>query len=366
MIEYHKSRGDLLNPIVSYSALCALEEHPLKFVKYITGEDSITTPSMTKGDLFHAWLEHRNNFIVSDLDKPAEKLAEFVDTFYKHYLLEEYKLDHMFNEYCKKDYGITMEDLNAYKDIFIALNGKSPNDEETKLIIYSLRYCRDEVEFGGRLGVKSAWKEGTVIEKFKLQVPYLRFLMDSKGKTILTKNEKSILENCKESVARHPFANHLLFELEGQNEVELFWEETINGILIRRKAKVDRIIVDKLNKKLIIVDPKTTAYSVNDFPEGSYKKYKYGGQLNSYADGWFKTNKINPEGWTIELYNIVVQTTDEYPCKVFQTLVYRNSSGELCDYRIDQLKFDLIEHIKTQDWNITIEEKRNGGYVRIN
>lgn len=386
MFDYHRNNGSITDPIFSHSGYCRLEQHPQEYVKYATQEEKIQTPSMERGDLLHAWLQHKDSFVVSELDKPTASLANFVEKLHELYVLKGYANESRFVEYCKSDYSVDVECMAMYQDIFINIHHKVAVGDELKVLIYVTRFAREEAEFGGKPGNKGAHKEPTVLENLKKGLEYLNFLTNSSGKIIMTKVDKNIVVNCNESLKKHPLANRLLFELDGLVEHEMFWEENIDGILIKRKAKADKIIVDYNNKVLTVIDPKTTSKPVGTFALGDHSPfnlYKYGRQLESYADAWFKTNpEVIRAEWKVQLFSIPVQTTDPFPTIVYKisplivhtaidamnptitlhpyTISYNKFQNEL-----DRLNKRAAFHVKTGNWNLTMEEQMNEGYVEI-
>lgn len=369
MIGYHQNSGNLSNPIISHSLMNKIDPsiggHPTEFVETISREESSKkTPSMQKGDLLHAWIEHESDFVISEVNKPADKVNSFIDIFKGHYIDKGWENNPAYRVFAQKEYSIKMDDLQRYKDMFVSLHRRAfTNEDELKHLIYSFRFCREEAEFGGTPGKKGAWAEETVIEKIKLEgLAYLNQLIDSKGKIMMTKQEKIVVGNCYESVKRHKYAANLLDLTSGNKEEEFYWEIDVNGHLLKRKMKLDRYRYDEINNILTVVDLKTTSDPITKFVEGAYNKYKLGRQLFSYGRGFTEIHKIKDRLPKLELYNIVVQTTGQYP-----TLVYKTGGDTIPRIAID---FDktlarIVFHIKSGDWNTTMEEQQNGGFVEI-
>jgi hypothetical protein len=138
----------------------------------------------------------------------------------------------------------------------------------------------------------------------------------------------------------------------------------VNGIVLHRKAKLDKQIVNPYSRTLTVVDYKTTAYPVSSFasPDGAYYRYKLGRQLVSYADAFFSNNlSFNSGEWKTELFNIVVGTIDPYPVMVYKTNLY-NYKDELI-----KLEERAAYHIKNNQWKITMEEAqiKDSEYISI-
>jgi len=165
---------------------------------------------------------------------------------------------------------------------------------------------------------------------------YYTFLESSEGKDIVTKETANILLNCKNAIISNSEANSLLLEknefanIEYYSEYEIYFDysKIVNSIVsIPAKAKIDRIIIDHENKKVIICDLKTTSTNINYFAGfyysgklmglGSYQKYRYYRQAKFYLDAIQCSDlahKIN--GYTVECKLIVVETVDPFECKV--------------------------------------------------
>lgn len=351
---------------VSHSSLNKLDPtlggHPKIFFKSMMEDQGVTTASMENGNLLHDWIERKDQFIVEEQDKPTDKLAEIAKNFYELYIKEGYKTDSMFASFCTQSYKIEIEDLQKYREMFINLHQRPPMEDEIKLLIYAFRFSRLAAAYNKGL------KEGTVLDQFRpLGLPYVSFLKKANGKIILKSADRDTLFNCHESLRRHPLAYDLLFEQQGEHEVELFWQEEVDGININRKAKLDKVIADFDKKIIIIPDLKTTSFPVSLFATGencSYKKYNYGGQLSSYAVGWARANKILEtfHEWDVRLYNIVVQTNSEFP-----VMGYKLSKQVMQQklWNLEILTERLAFHIKTNNWDLTKEEIDNGA-IEIN
>lgn len=364
MIDYRKV-GNFDDLVISHSDILNLEIHPTVFKSkmqgFINSEDS---PSLERGDLLHLWLSNENKFVIAELDKPSGKPGEMLDYFYKLIFLEDYKTNTDFHAFCAESYSIDMAVLQEYKNFHLGLYGKLPTEDELRLTIAAMRYSRIQTEFGGIPGKKGAYAEGTIQEKIKevKGIDYLRFINNSKGKIVLTKTTKNILTNCKASLDKHPLASALL-EAEGFCEHEMFWTSTVDGIEIKRKGKLDKAIVNYDKKIVTIIDWKTMSGPVTQFkvPNSSYYKYKYPRQIFSYERAFcnLMIPEFNTLTWRTQRFFGVVQTTDTYP-----TMVYKESLNDVeCQKSLDKGMQRVAYHIKSKNWDITMEEQQNGGFA---
>jgi hypothetical protein len=364
MIEYRKV-GTFEDLVISHSDMLSLEIHPTLFrAKKQNTIDDEDTPSLERGDLLHLWLDRKDSFAIADIDKPTGKPGEMLDYFHKLIIKEEYKNNPDFAKFCAQDYSISMEVLQEYKNFYLGLYGGIPTEEQLRLNIAGFRFSRIEAEFGGIPGKKGAFGEDVIQSKIKEAkgIEYLRFLNNSRGKMVMTKATKNILVNCKASIDKHPLASAIV-EAEGLSEYELFWEEEVEGIKIKRKAKIDKIIVDREKKILTVIDYKTMSFPVTQFrSEGSsYHKYKYERQLYSYTSAYGKKlfSEIDGTGWTINKFFVVVQTGDTYP-----TMVYKEPIRQEPKISLDNAMKRVAYHIKSNNWDLTMEEQMNGGYAQ--
>lgn len=364
MIEYQQTKktesGDF---IVSHSDLCKLDPtiggHPKLFYKSLTDiEEKKYNPSFEKGDLLHLWMQKRNDFIIEDQDKPTDKPAELAKEFHKLYIKEGWKSDPIFLELRTHNTVVGIDESLKYKELFKVINRREGTNDELALFIAAARFARKMAEYDKRL------LEPTFIEHLKKVVPYIQFLSEANGKVILTAVNRDILTNCVESIKEHPFASKLSWGMEGNTEKEYFWQRMYNGNVLYRKGKLDKEIVDPFNKRLVVVDYKTTSFPISSFvaPEGSYNRYKLGRQLTNYADGFFANHlDFNSGEWDIMLFNVVVQTIEPYPTMVFKTPIY-NFKDDLKD-----IEERAMYHISNNQWRITMEEahNENSEYITI-
>lgn len=355
MIEYHNV-GDIGNLVISHSAINTIDPqmggHPSKFLAFFQDtKDRPYTPSMERGDLLHLWMEREDSFAISELDAPTEQMGRFSQSFYDLYFKEEYKL----REGITDKVQISFDDCFKINEIYSSLFGQKATEEQFNLITSCIFLARKEAQVDKRL------LNGTILEKFEtICLPYLRFLKSASGKIITSKQTKEILVNCHNSILAHPTAKKLI-ALPGEKEKEFYWEENINGVVIKRKAKVDQIYFDSKTGILYIIDYKTTALPVSSFASlnGSYYKYKLGRQLVNYESAFLHSSEIIPT--RIEHYNIVVQTTENYP-----TIVYKTSFTTAHAYRQDlqDMLKRISYHIGENKWDMTMEEYKNE-YIEI-
>ena len=157
----------------------------------------------------------------------------------------------------------------------------------------------------------------------------------------------------------HKKANELLFNypetFEVYNEFHINWEYPNASTLgdLPCKSLLDKVMIDHTNKKIILVDIKTTA-DVYNFKH-SIEEFDYCRQLAYYwlAIHWYFKNelKLNIEEYEYETYIIAVQSHDGYEVRVFkfnpETIEERLVT---IDYAIKRIAWhknnDLWDHMK--------------------
>ena len=351
--ENYNSFGDITSPIVNQSALNKLDPqtggHPLNFKAYIEGTtEKKYTPSMEKGDLFHAWLANKDNFVFAELDKPAGQMSLFAEFFYELYFREKWKTNEKFLEASKSTFGIDMDSLLGVNRIYQSFYGVEGSTEQIQLLARLILFARKEAEVDKRLLDK------TVYDKFEKDcIEYIRFLRDAGDRIIVTRDVKTTLINCSYSVRNNPLVKTILDDTTYRIEKELYWDETWDGIVVKRKGIPDRFKINHENKIITVIDFKTTSYPVSLFPEGAFKKYKLARQLYNYYFGICTMNNLHD--YKPNLLNIVVQTNENYPCSVYKVI---NITSVQEDY--SNIMTRLAAHIKSNRWDITVEEMLSG------
>jgi hypothetical protein len=371
MIEYHSNKGSLIDPIVSHSMANMIDPeiggHPLNFKEYVEQDkDNVKeTPSLTRGDLFHKWLDKPGEFVFAELEKPTPQMALFAETFNNLYFKEQYKITHGFEEYAKQGMILDINELLTINEIFIGFHGIKGSDYDIQLLSRCIFYARTQAE------VNKALKNNTLLDKFQTEcIAYIRFLQNAGDRIIVDKATKDVLINCQESYLNHPIVKEIL-KHEWIHEEEFSWEEQWQGITLKRRAKIDKYRIE--GNKVIIIDNKTMYNNISMFPTSSYKSYKYGRQLYNYLVAICKKHNLDINTIEVELLNIVTQTSGLYPTMIFKTQIinYQAASNEGEMKTVSALSSDynrimnrVAYHVKHQLWDMTMEEHQQG-YILI-
>ena len=189
---------------------------------------------------------------------------------------------------------------------------------------YSTRGKTDETMLSEGLKIASTLKE------------YIDFLKQRDGRLIITPSEYQMLKKIKYNVYAHKLAEKLLYTPGDKyddesnktwmcrHEFHINWEwygDEPNDDYphVSCKSLLDSLTLDFKNKKVIIMDLKTTA-KLWHFEE-SIDMYDYCRQLAYYtmAVKWYLREELgeNPDEWTHEWYIIGIDTTGSNEIRVF-------------------------------------------------
>ena len=155
---------------------------------------------------------------------------------------------------------------------------------------------------------------------------YIEYFRNKDSKKVISFADLNMLKTIKKNMEDHKKANELLFKypetFEVHNEFHINWEYPNASTLgdLPCKSLLDRVMIDHTNKKIILVDIKTTA-DVYNFKH-SIEEFDYCRQLAYYwlAIYWYFKNelKLNIEEYEYETYIVAVQSHDGYEVRVFK------------------------------------------------
>jgi hypothetical protein len=160
---------------------------------------------------------------------------------------------------------------------------------------------------------------------------YIRYLtLKGDYREVLSKSKHDLLTTITQVVKNHKKASTLLFEdslienstVESYNEYPIYWEFPIefDGEKIKCKSLLDRLIIDHPNKKIKIIDIKTTSM-LSTFKQ-TVEEFAYYRQLAFYKLAVLSDlqtrygNKY--EDYEVETYIVALSTVDPYECRVFR------------------------------------------------
>lgn len=289
------------------------------FEKFIEFKNSI---SLERGSLLHDFHEHEDKFVISDVKKPSEMMASWVER--------------VFNAY--KPSGIPIEQASLPMNFIAYRGGAYSNLVDTNKV--SKRFVDDGLD-------------------------YLKFLYLADGKIAMTSATKEIVVKSMAALKGHRKANHMLFgelpnKVVREKELEVYWEVNVKGYEkpVKFKAKLDNTIFDYNKKIAYLNDLKSTSDPVSLFKQ-SFSKYRYYRQLSFYVKAIFQyliQQGEDPDTWEVLPRIIAVDSTPFYNVHCFTIdpkwteLGYRES---------EELVNRVIWHLVHNEWKYTAEEVDN-------
>ena len=276
-------------------------------------EEGISGKYLEKGTMIHMYLlqpdEFWHNYMIIDYEKPktAQQIAFCERYFHSTELLEEDKL------------------LDAYKSAYSG-NNMSKDAMLKKAKELQLKFAE-----------------------------YIEFLDKNQTFTVISFADLNMLKNIKTNIDNHKKAKELLEDIPGvesHNEFHINWELPVDDWIAPCKSLLDRCIFDHINKKITLIDLKTTS-DVYNFKH-SVEEFDYYRQITYYllAISWYmKDQGIDISDYDCEAYIIAIQTNGNNEVRVF------NMFNELeLDSRKDLIVKALTElsyHYQTGNWDHT-------------
>jgi hypothetical protein len=314
---------------ISNSSLSYIKDSPKLFKKFINGE--LETENK---DYFELGTAVHMYFLEPDKFKKTYEIMDYTSPTSKNQ-----------TEFLEKISGVSkITDnilLNAYKECYIA------KQSDDKILETATK-------------LKNEYKN------------YIKYLKKRKNKTILRSLAMQLIRSMESNIKGQKTAPKLIYDIEDSiidnpnkviyNEKEVYWKGK-HGL--DYKAMLDRLIVDHANKKIKLVDLKTTK-SVKTFITSSFTKYKYDRQLAFYSlaarelfKQEFKDKSI--EDYEIEFYIVALDTGNGsvMPFKISQKIILNAAS------QIVNLLDRIYWHTKEDKWEFPMEYYLNDGVIEI-
>lgn len=310
-LDYYKDRS-IANSTLSLINPKQLNS-PKTFKLYLDGvvQNKPQSISLENGSILHMYAENKDTFAISDVDKPTGKVL----TVAEQYLL------------IKDAYSETQDQLLI---------------RAARLANYYNKY-KDE-------NIIKKLKETTILD-------YIEETIKNEGKYIITSDQKVTIEGCIKALHEHPEINKYLFEewenYEIFNELEIYF--TYKNLPL--KSRLDRLLVNHKEKKLIYVDLKTTAKPAHEFATESFEFWNYRRQFSFYKLACsFKFPNYS--------YECLIPVVDT---KYFSTRLYKLCYMTLEEGKEDyEMCLDLINwHIENNEWRFTKKEIDNNLILTI-
>lgn len=297
-----------------------LKKGPRYLKEMLDGKEGLKASFLDKGTMIHEYIlqpeEFWKDYIILDFAVPKVKQQKD--------LLEFYSTARLVDPFASEDDIL----LKSYEAAYNNNKSKEKKIQEAKELV-------------------------------ELYQNYIEYFRNKDSKKVISFADFNMLKAIKKNMEDHKKANELLFKypetFEVHNEFHINWEYPNASTLgdLPCKSLLDRVMIDHTNKKIILVDIKTTA-DIYNFKH-SIEEFDYCRQLAYYwlAIHWYFKNelKLNIEEYEYETYIIAVQSHDGYEVRVFkfnpETIEERLVT---IDYAIKRIAWhknnDLWDHMK--------------------
>lgn len=304
------------NTRISNSSLGWFLESPRYFRDYLDGKiEKPATKSMDAGSMIHMYLlqkdEFWKNYVILDFETPTSAQQK---KFAEDYVASTAE-------------NAVLRAVEAFKANY-STKGKSDDKVRSEALEMAVKLKH-----------------------------YIKFLRSSMSHTVISWADHTKVKTIEENVMVHKKAKELLFNypqtenVKIYNEFHINWEFT-NKYLIKCKSLIDRLIIDHDQKKILLIDIKTTS-SIKDFKQ-SVDKYDYYRQMCYYwmAITWYfkEELKLDIDEYSSETYIVAIQSNGSHQVKVFKL----ND-----DYIIEKINIitnilsDISYHMSTNSWDFS-------------
>lgn len=303
------------NTRISNSAIgWFLKKGPRFYRDMIDGkEEGLKLPQLERGTMIHEYIlqpeDFWNDYIILDYEVPKVKQQK---------------------DFCET-YANSLELI----------------EDDKKIAAYKSAYSNSKSS-------ETVLKEAT--ELYNRYADYIKALQSKKdNRKVISFADLNMLKNIKNNIDNHKKAKELLEDIPGvesHNEFHINWELPVDDWIAPCKSLLDRCIFDHINKKITLIDLKTTS-DVYNFKH-SVEEFDYYRQITYYllAISWYmKDQGIDISDYDCEAYIIAIQTNGNNEVRVF------NMFNELeLDSRKDLIVKALTElsyHYQTGNWDHT-------------
>lgn len=194
---------------------------------------------------------------------------------------------------------------------------------------------------------------------------YINYLQISTTKKVISFADLNMLKQIKQNLQEHVAANKLLFNVPTtytcHNEFHINWQYKN----IDCKSLLDRVMFDHVNKKIILIDLKTTS-DIYNFKH-SVEEFDYYRQIAFYlcAITWYMLNELNlnVDDYDLEAYIIAIQTNGKYEVRVFNMF----NEEELLKRKdiISEALTEISYHNSSSNWEHTRKYYENDGIEEL-
>lgn len=309
-----------------------LNKGPTYLHKKLSGQlEDETSQSMTKGTMIHEYLlqpeEFQKDYVVWDKSRPSSTNEEkFCQALADSLEIEPNK-----------------SLLSAYKAAY-STSGKS----DDKIL-------------------SEATKKASTLKE------YIEFLKSRDQREMITPYSANQLMKIKENISNHKAACKLLLPADNKNvfhEFHINWEyisSKYNDIEFTCPCKslLDSVSFDYDNKKVILMDLKTTSH-LHNFAD-AVNTYDYTRQLYFYTKAlkWYITNELHEDedAWKFEWYIIAIDSLTS-DIRVF-TFSYKQVYGENVE-KVHNAIQDIVWHKDNDLWEHSRAYYEGNGIENLN
>ena len=321
-VPYYQDSSRISNSAIGWF----LKKGPRFYKDMIDGkEEGLKLPQLERGTMIHEYIlqpdEFWNDYTILDFETPKVKQQkDFCDAYANSIeLLEDEKL------------------LTAYRSAY--------NNQKTSEI---------------------ALKEAT--ELSNKYADYIKAIKErSLNKKVISFADLNMLKTIKDNILNHIKAKELIEDkpgVESHNEFHINWELKVNDWIAPCKSLLDRCIFDHVNKKITLIDLKTTS-DVYNFKH-SVEEFDYYRQLCYYllAISWYMNDLgIDISDYDCEAYIIAIQTNGSYEVRVFD--MFNQTELESRKDLIISTLAELSYHYQTGNWDHTRKYYENYGVEQL-
>ena len=309
-----------------------LNKGPAYLHKKLSGQlEDETSQSMTKGTMIHEYLlqpeEFQKDYVVWDKSRPSSTNEEK----FCQALADSLEIE------------LNKSLLSAYKAAY-STNGKS----DDKIL-------------------SEATKKASTLKE------YIEFLKSRDQREMITPYSANQLMKIKENISNHKAACKLLLPADNKNvfhEFHINWEyisSKYNDIEFTCPCKslLDSVSFDYDNKKVILMDLKTTSH-LHNFAD-AVNTYDYTRQLYFYTKAlkWYITNELHEDEdtWRFEWYIIAIDSLTS-DIRVF-TFSYKQVYGENVEKVRNAIR-DIVWHKDNNLWEHSRAYYEGNGIETLN
>ena len=263
-------------------------------------------------------------------------------------MIHEYILqsEDFWNDYVILDYEVPK--VKQQKDFCeIYANSLELIEDDKKIAAYKSAYSNSKSS-------EIVLKEAT--ELCNHYANYIKALQSKKdNRKVISFADLNMLKNIKNNIDNHKKAKELLEDIPGvesHNEFHINWELPVDDWIAPCKSLLDRCIFDHINKKITLIDLKTTS-DVYNFKH-SVEEFDYYRQITYYllAISWYmKDQEIDISDYDCEAYIIAIQTNSNNEIRVFN--MFNETELESQKNKIITALSELSYHYQSNNWDHT-------------